>query len=75
MDYLPLFLLMAAVLIAAWFYLQRAKNRDAGASATVERHEARHEPAAAEPAHTESAVRPTERHEAPAGEPTDRPSV
>ena len=30
MQYLPLFLLFMAVLIAAWFYLQRAKLRDAG---------------------------------------------
>lgn len=30
MQYLPLFLLFLAVLIAAWFYLQRAKARDAG---------------------------------------------
>jgi hypothetical protein len=30
MQYLPLFLLFLAVLIAAWFYLQRAKLRDAG---------------------------------------------
>ena len=30
MEYLPLFLLFMAVLIAAWFYLQRAKVRDAG---------------------------------------------
>lgn len=30
MQYLPLFLLFMAVLIAAWFYLQRAKVRDAG---------------------------------------------
>ena len=29
MQYLPLFLLFMAVLIAAWFYLQRAKVRDA----------------------------------------------
>ena len=30
MQYLPLFLLFMAVLIAAYFYLQRAKLRDAG---------------------------------------------
>lgn len=30
MQYLPLFLLFMAVLIAAWFYLQRAKLRDVG---------------------------------------------
>ena len=35
MQYLPLFLLFLAVLIAAWFYLQRAKLRDAG-TRTVE---------------------------------------
>ena len=28
MQYLPLFLLFMAVLIAAYFYLQRAKSRD-----------------------------------------------
>ena len=27
MQYLPIFLLFMAVLIAAWFYLQRAKAR------------------------------------------------
>ena len=30
MQYLPLFLLFMAVLIAAYFYLDRAKKRDAG---------------------------------------------
>ena len=30
MQYLPLFLLFMAVLIAAYFYLERAKKRDAG---------------------------------------------
>ena len=30
MQYLPLFLLVMAVLIAAYFYLERAKKRDAG---------------------------------------------
>jgi hypothetical protein len=34
MQYLPLFLLFMAVLIAAWFYLQRAKVRDEGKTAT-----------------------------------------
>lgn len=29
MQYLPLFLLFMAVLIAAYFYLERAKKRDA----------------------------------------------
>lgn len=33
MQYLPLFLLMMAVLIAAYFYLERAKVRD-GATKT-----------------------------------------
>lgn len=32
MQYLPLFLLFLAVLIAAYFYLERAKNRDASTS-------------------------------------------
>ena len=36
MQYLPLFLLFLAVLIGAWFYLQRAKGRDTG-TLTVER--------------------------------------
>jgi len=35
MQYLPLFLLFLAVLIAAWFYLQRAMLRGAGTT-TVE---------------------------------------
>lgn len=35
MQYLPLFLLFMAVLIAAWYYLQRAKLRGAGTT-TVE---------------------------------------
>lgn len=30
MQYLPLFLLFMAVLIAAYFYLERAKKRDVG---------------------------------------------
>jgi len=33
-QYLPLFLLFMAVLIAAYFYLERAKKRDAGKAAT-----------------------------------------
>jgi hypothetical protein len=73
MDYLPLFLLLAAVLIAAWFYLQRAKNRDAGTSTTVERHAVPHEPAGTEPTHREAAAPSADRYEAPKGEPTDRP--
>jgi hypothetical protein len=32
MQYLPLFLLFMAVLIAAYFYLERAKKRDAGSA-------------------------------------------
>lgn len=35
MQYLPLFLLFMAVLIAAYFYLQRSKTRDAGTSTTT----------------------------------------
>jgi hypothetical protein len=35
MQYLPLFLLFVAVLIAAWFYLQRAKTRDVGTNTTT----------------------------------------
>jgi hypothetical protein len=34
MQYLPLFLLMMAVLIAAYFYLERAKARDGKAETT-----------------------------------------
>ena len=34
MQYLPLFLLFAAALIAGWFYLQRAKTRE-GTDATA----------------------------------------
>jgi hypothetical protein len=33
MEYLPLFLLLAAALIAGYFYLQRAKARDVGSKA------------------------------------------
>ena len=36
MQYLPLFLLFMAVLIAAYFYLQRAKNRDEATTATAD---------------------------------------
>ncbi len=37
MQYLPLFLLFMAVLIAAYFYLQRSKRRDTGQTdATVQ---------------------------------------
>jgi hypothetical protein len=58
MEYLPLFLLFAAVLIAGWFYLQRAKSRDATkASTTVEHHE---------PARTDAPpAAPAQSHEAP----------
>jgi hypothetical protein len=35
MQYLPLFLLFMAVLIAAYFYLERAKKRDAGKNASA----------------------------------------
>jgi len=34
MQYLPLFLLFMAVLIAAYFYLENAKRRDARKNAT-----------------------------------------
>lgn len=56
MQYLPLFLLFVAVLIAAWFYLQRAKGRDAGTT-TVERAETPAEPP------TASAPAPSDRPE------------
>ena len=56
MQYLPLFLLFLAVLIGAWFYLQRAKGRDAGTT-TVERAET---PAASP---TAPASAPTDRPE------------
>lgn len=56
MQYLPLFLLFLAVLIAAWFYLQRAKLRDPGTT-TVS-----HTDAPAERATTATAD-PTERPE------------
>lgn len=32
MEYAVIFMLLFAVLAAAWFYLQRAKRRDAGAA-------------------------------------------
>lgn len=35
MQYLPLFLLFMATLIAAYFYLERAKKRDAGKAAST----------------------------------------
>lgn len=38
MQYLPLFLLFLAVLIAAWFYLQRSKARDAGTTTVDQSH-------------------------------------
>lgn len=49
MQYLPLFLLFLAVLIAAWFYLQRAKLRGVGTT-TVERVDKPVETPAAAPA-------------------------
>ena len=58
MQYLPLFLLFMAVLIAAWFYLQRAKLRDAGK--TVEHTDAA---AAAPPAPAASPASPVDRPE------------
>jgi hypothetical protein len=36
MQYLPLFLLFMAALIAAYFYLQRAKTRDPAATVTTD---------------------------------------
>ena len=45
MQYLPLFLLLLAALIAGWFYLQRAKAR--GPATTVD--EVRTEPPASDP--------------------------
>ena len=56
MQYLPLFLLFMAVLIAAWFYLQRAKVRDDGTT-TVSQTDA-----PAEPTTTPTAA-PTDRPE------------
>ena len=57
MQYLPLFLLFMAVLIAAWFYLQRAKLRDAGK--TVE--------------HTDTAAAAPAAPAASSASPADRP--
>ena len=48
-DYIVIFLLLFAALAAGWFYLQRAKTRDAGQTAVES------EPAQAEPAHSEPA--------------------
>ena len=45
MQYLPLFLLLLAALIAGWFYLQRAKAR--GTTTTAD--EVRTEPPASDP--------------------------
>ena len=59
-DYIVVFLLFFAVLAAGWFYLQRAKARDAGSSA-VESEPAEAEPAHSEPAEAES--RPADRPE------------
>ena len=36
MQYLPLFILFMAALIAGYFYLERAKKRDAGVTSTPE---------------------------------------
>jgi len=38
MQYLPLFLLFMAVLIAGYFYLQRAKRRDSTTKTTTTEH-------------------------------------
>ena len=57
MQYLPLFLLFLAVLIAAWFYLQRAKLRGAGTT-TVE-----HADTAAETPPVAAAAAPVDRPE------------
>ena len=57
MQYLPLFLLFLAVLIAAWFYLQRAKIRGAGTT-TVE-----HVDTAAEAPPVAAAAAPLDRSE------------
>ena len=54
MQYLPLFLLLAAVLIAGWFYLQRAKARDANVT-TVSTSKPAADTAAAPPATERSA--------------------
>lgn len=50
MQYLPLFLLLAAVLIAGWFYLQRAKARDAHTTTTHTTTAPAADPAATPPA-------------------------
>jgi hypothetical protein len=52
MQYLPLFLLFMAVLIAAYFYLERAKKRDAGKTLST---------AASTPNSTEPASAPVDR--------------
>jgi hypothetical protein len=64
MDYLPLLLLLAAVVIAGYFYFQRAKARDANAaSPTVDHHE---------PVRTDAPpAQPATTHEEP---PADRPA-
>ena len=68
MQYLPLFLLFLAVLIAAWFYLQRAKTREVGTTGGVEDAGAPAEPTTAATVGrtdgpTASAAAPTERSE------------
>ena len=57
MQYLPLFLLFMAVLIAAWYYLQRAKLRGAGTT-TVD-----HADAAAEKPPVAATAAPVDRPE------------
>ena len=57
MQYLPLFLLFLAVLIAAWFYLQRAKLRGAGTTT------AEHADTAAETPPVATAAAPVDRPE------------
>lgn len=53
-DYIVIFLLFFAVLAAGWFYLQRAKARDAAKTTSVESEHAPAETAHSEPAHTEA---------------------
>lgn len=54
-EYIVIFLLFFAVLAAGWFYLQRAKTRDAAKTTTVESQPAEAEPVHSEPAHSEPA--------------------
>jgi len=62
MQYLPLFLLMLAALIAAWFYLQRAKTRDAGTT-TVEHVDTPAEPTTPATATPTATATPSDRAE------------